>query len=115
MRADLDMALSLNPTFYRRVKNAQMQGADIICRERFQTISYDVGSNKPAPCLTRGRMRGGIATKKERLFATPACRQVGVFFNSLLLIRKLGINLRGAFDEVLGCLDVSDDGRKVSL
>src|SRR4030067_1175046 len=29
----------------------------ILCRERFQTVPYDVRCNKPAPCLTRGRMR----------------------------------------------------------
>jgi hypothetical protein len=30
---------------------------------------WDVRRNKPAPCLTRGRMRGGVATNKERLIA----------------------------------------------
>jgi hypothetical protein len=29
----------------------------ILCRERFQTVPYDVRRNEPAPCLTRGRMR----------------------------------------------------------
>jgi len=31
---------------------------EILYRERFQTVPYDVRRNEPAPCLTRGRMRG---------------------------------------------------------
>jgi hypothetical protein len=66
--------------FHRLLKNAQVQGA----REAFhlpfrqailRSEAYpDVRRNKPAPCLTRGRMRGGVATNKERLLATPPRR-----------------------------------------
>ena len=31
----------------------------------------DVCRNKPAPCLTRGRMTGAVATNKEQLLARP--------------------------------------------
>ena len=33
------------------------KAAEIFCRERFQTVPYGVRCNKPAPCLTQGRMR----------------------------------------------------------
>jgi len=32
---------------------------------------FDVRRNKPSPCLTRGRMKGAVATSKEQLLARP--------------------------------------------
>ena len=42
---------------------------EILCRERFQTVPYDVRRNKPAPCLTRGRMS---ETPQMGVFQQPA-------------------------------------------
>jgi hypothetical protein len=50
---------------------ARCKAPEILCRERFQTVSYDVRRNEPAPCMTQGRMRGAVATNKEQLFARP--------------------------------------------
>ncbi len=41
---------------------------EIFCRERFQTVPYGVRRNKPAPCLTRGRMR---VTMQMSVFQQP--------------------------------------------
>jgi hypothetical protein len=41
----------------------------ILCRERFETVPYDVRHNKPVPCLTRGRMR---VTPQMGVFHRPA-------------------------------------------
>ncbi len=44
---------------------------EILSRERFKTVPYDVRHNKPVPRLTRGRIRGAVATNKEQLLARP--------------------------------------------
>ena len=83
--------------FLRLLKNAQMQvessksrllGApEILCRERFQTVPYDVHGNKPAPCLTRGRMR---ETKQLGVFQQP-----GKFLSYLEQPFSLSLNSSG--------------------
>ena len=68
--------------FIRLIKNVQSQvklceiplaGApEISRREHYAFPTYSsVHCNKPVPLLTRGRMRGGVATNKERLLVTP--------------------------------------------
>ena len=60
----------MGPNKFRMLKNAQVQGAPAFAEAaaRRQAKSFvgnglkpfptDVRRNKPAPCLTRGRMRG---------------------------------------------------------
>jgi hypothetical protein len=55
--------------YARLLKNAQMQGPEILCRERFQTIPYDVRRNKPAPGFDTGKDK---ETPQMGVFQQPA-------------------------------------------
>ena len=67
---------------------SRLRGApEILCRERFQTVPYDVHGNKPAPCLTRGRMR---ETKQLGVFQQP-----GKFLSYLEQPLSLSLNSSG--------------------
>ena len=63
----LAITLLKKVAFCRLLKKGPMQAPEILRNEDYSAVRR----NKPAPFLTRGGMRGAVATGKEQLSARP--------------------------------------------